>query len=158
MTFNLLIRLRAQLPIDTKIVIFSDSKIALSAAQSKRKPIMNPAITLALRASFHSLSRIFPVNLQWIRGHSGIGGNERVDTIAKRFARNSSSPIFTFSGDFPSTTLSSAWHSFPLTVAPLTLFCATRLRPEAGRPDELFTPRATGTCRFNDLDVKHSED
>ena len=74
------------LPSLTVAYVFSDSKIAIAAATSK-KPRSNVALSTAISQAFTELSRLIKVDLHWIRGHSRIGGNERVDRISKRYAQ-----------------------------------------------------------------------
>ena len=66
--------------------IFSDSKLALLAAVSRKRPLTNGPITRAVRLAFIAVSRILSIDLHWIRGHSKVGGNERVDRISKAYA------------------------------------------------------------------------
>ena len=54
-----------------------------------------------------------------MRGHATVGGNERVDALAKYFARNQPNLDFTFAPTFPSSISSSHWSYFPLFSAPL---------------------------------------
>ena len=70
----------------TSAFIFSDSKIAIAATVTK-KPKANAVLSKAISAMFTKLSMLLKVQLLWIRGHSCIGGNERVDRISKRFAK-----------------------------------------------------------------------
>ena len=66
--------------------IFCDSNLAINAATSKKIPLTNVPITRFLRLALEALNGVIKVGLKWIRGHSRIGGNERVDRISKRYA------------------------------------------------------------------------
>ena len=132
MLFLFLIRLCADHPGINNVFIFSDSKLAINAAISRNKPISNCSIILALRRLFCKLSACASVKLLWIRGHTAIGGNERVDLISKAFAR---SPVnidpFSFSGSFPSVCRSFFWDLFPLAGLPVSCFQSSYLRPQS---------------------------
>ena len=126
--------------------IFSDSKVALNAATSKKTPLSNGPITRALRLSYRSLSAKISLGLYWIRGHSHIGGNERADRISKSFACNN----FVIPPDtsFPSHSTRSPWgpgfHDFA--YIPLPLFINNLpLTP----PDSSLNSRNTPTRRSN---------
>ena len=84
-----------------RAVIFSDSQLALKAAAAKSRPLTNSELTKRLRKAYAALlntKRV--VELYWIPGHCNVGGNERVDKIAKSFLCNgvidniNSSPVF----------------------------------------------------------------
>jgi hypothetical protein len=104
-------------------VVFSDSKLALLAATSRKKSLTNTVIAAALKKAYINLVGVLPVELHWIHGHAGIGGNERVDTLSKRFAsrpNNDDTRPFT---DFAFTTSSSPWrYGYPLTGLPSSFF------------------------------------
>ena len=62
-------------------IVFTDSQYALGLATSNKPPVANARIVEALRKS-HSLAiSKFKISLHWIRGHTGIGGNERAEYI-----------------------------------------------------------------------------
>jgi len=93
MLLNHLIFLKKNiLPLMATAFIFSDSKIAIAAATS-RKPKSNVMLSLAISQAFSALARLMKVELHWIRGHSRIGGNERVDRISKRYAQIDSNTL-----------------------------------------------------------------
>ena len=114
-----------------KAVVFCDSKLALRAASSRRKPITNCSITRALRVAFQTVSKCFSMDLQWIRGHVDYGGNERVDRISKAFASSRlNKGAFDFDGDFTCQSRRSDWlHSYPLTDVPAICFISNLLHP-----------------------------
>ncbi len=66
--------------------IFSDSKIAISATTGSKSKT-NVDLCRAVRAAHSMFALVINVEIHWIRGHSRIGGNERVDRISKRYAR-----------------------------------------------------------------------
>ncbi len=86
MLFVELSKLVVRSPDITIAHIFCDSKLALLAAVSKKPHITNGSITRAVRIAFNALPPSLKVELHWIRGHSGVGGNERVDKISKAYA------------------------------------------------------------------------
>ena len=45
------------------------------------------ALIHAARSALAKARKLFSVELHWIRGHANVGGNERVDRLAKHFAR-----------------------------------------------------------------------
>ena len=69
------------------IFIFTDSLYASQSIISTKPPATNSAIILELRALYVSVTRLAPTSFHWIRGHCGAGGNERVDRIAKSYAK-----------------------------------------------------------------------
>ena len=74
MLFCYLLGFKHELSAICTIVIFSDSKLAISATLSRRRPITNVDITLALRRRYIELSTRFVINLQWIRGLAEMNG------------------------------------------------------------------------------------
>ena len=89
--------------------IFSDSKLAIAAASSK-KPTSNITLSLAVMRAHSDLSKLIKVELHWIRGHAGIGGNERVDRISKRFASiDNNSAKVSFDRQFRAHISQAAW-------------------------------------------------
>ena len=83
---HLLLLKTTSLPYITIAYIFCDSKIAISAASSN-KPKSNITLSKTVAAAFKSISALIRIELHWIRGHSRVGGNERVDRISKRYAQ-----------------------------------------------------------------------
>ena len=65
------------------IVIFSDSKSALQALETKKTP---PSCNINRQIDQLSTSYGAEVTLQWIPGHAGVPGNEMADKLAKRGA------------------------------------------------------------------------
>ena len=106
-------------------MIFSDSKLALNAAVSPRRPLTNPALVSELRKLYQVLKSKLNVALCWIPGHAGVGGNERVDRISKAFAlRDVTDPPH----PFVSVRRELPW-LFPLTETPAPIIYANFLRP-----------------------------
>lgn len=68
------------------VLLFTDSLYAIQVISSTKPPVAHTSTVLTLRASLAALLRLTPISLLWIRGHCEVGGNERVDRIAKRFA------------------------------------------------------------------------
>jgi len=66
----------------TKATIFTDSKYARGLLHSSKKPVSNSLIVNVLRSLYKLAASKFVVDVHWVRGHSSIGGNHRVDTIA----------------------------------------------------------------------------
>ena len=127
-------------------IIFSDSKFALNAVASKYQPLVYRDTVLRLRKVFNEVNKVCSVHIQWVRGHSYIGGNERADRIAKRYAAvlpASHSNVTDFNYSFHS-------HSFsffcPITDLPLSFFLS-RL------PEVL--PTSPGPRLLDVLDHKH---
>ena len=125
------------------VYIFSDSKLALNSATSKNRTVSNPEVTESLRNLYRESSKIASLHLHWIRGHSAIGGNERVDRISKNFASASSSIPLPFQGAFGSIMRASN-HTFniPLMDYPPSFFLK----------DILFPP-----SHHDELDFKHND-
>jgi len=120
-----IVKLRRVHPCIDTAVIFSDSKLALNAATSRKIPLTNGPITRALRKVFEfAVSVGISVNLHWIRGHSSIGGNERVDRLSKRYAAVSGNDkLIPFDGLFISHGATSSWFpGFPLSSLPVDVF------------------------------------
>lgn len=74
------------------VLLFTDSLYAIQVISSTKPPLAHASTVLALRTSLAALLRLTSISLHWIRGHSDVGGNERVDRIAKRFA-NAPAPV-----------------------------------------------------------------
>jgi ribonuclease HI len=65
------------------VIIKSDSQSAIQAIKqfNNSHPIVNE-----IKELIRSLSKNVIFNIQWVRGHTGIEGNERADTLAKEAA------------------------------------------------------------------------
>ncbi len=136
--FTRLVSLRSSHPTIKRAVVFCDSKLALRAAVSSKKPITNGPITRAVRAAFLTVSSVMEIDLQWIRGHVEYGGNERVDRISKAFASVANN-ILSHSVDasFPASATTRVWEAgFPLTGLPVGIFLQNLPTP----PPILFVP------------------
>jgi ribonuclease HI len=70
----------------SKAVIFCDSKYAIGLASSTKKPSSNFELVNLLRSVYRLASAAFHVSLHWVKGHSAVGGNHRVDCLSKFFA------------------------------------------------------------------------
>ena len=109
-------------------LIFTDSQYAKRAVEVKTAPTstVNKDLVLAARAALDAARSSFSVHIHWVRGHVAIGGNERVDRVAKHFARASvGSPAVLTPGFFALDYLSCShdWGpGFPLSSVPLALF------------------------------------
>ena len=114
-------------PLVTAVHVFSDSKLALGAVVSRKTPLTNGPITRAVRNTYQlALSKGLAISLHWIRGHSAVNGNERVDRVSKlyAFASGNTGPK-SFRETFTYDSTSSAWpHGFPLPGLPLKVFLA----------------------------------
>ena len=126
--------IKRRCPLISVAHIFSDSKLALNAAVSSRPPLTNGPITRAVRNSLAFVTSLgLVVSLHWVRGHSAINGNERVDQVSKRYASASGNTgTKPFSETFTYTNTSVAWpHGYPLTGLPLKVFLANLPAPPA---------------------------
>jgi hypothetical protein len=91
--------------------------------QSLRAPVTNRSIVLLLRSVFKKASSSFSIDLHWVRGHSSIGGNFRVDRIAKAFGKRSVvTPAFNFDSVSFEHCLSDWSFGFPLSALPSHIF------------------------------------
>jgi ribonuclease HI len=122
--FTRLVSLHRAHPRVKRAVVFCDSKLALRAAVSIKRPISNGPITRAVRAAFLTASRVMEIDLQWIRGHALYGGNERVDRISKTFASIANNNFMhTVDDSFPASVVTRVWeHGFPLIGLPVGVF------------------------------------
>ena len=59
------------------------------------------------------------VDLRWIPGHAGLGGDERMDQLSKSYATNTG---LVNSDNFTSNLSNNPWLIFPLSNVPLSLF------------------------------------
>lgn len=108
-------------------VIFSDSQYAIGLATSSKTPVANAQLVDALRKSHSTAISKFKVSLHWIRGHAGIGGNERADRISKHFSALNPLPPspLTMYRCHPEVFVSEWWPSYPLVGLPLDLYIKT---------------------------------
>jgi len=130
--------------------IFSDSKLALNATCSKHLPLVNRDATLLLRKIFREVNSSCSLYLKWVRGHSAIGGNERVDRIAKIFA---SAPLL------PNTPGPYTFHYFQH-YHPFSFFCPLVDLPVSFFIRNLPVPPSAGLVSrdpSDELDFKHSD-
>ena len=83
-------------------VIFCDSLFAINSASSTSVPKAHKPLVNALRAVYTATAALpCKIAIKWVKGHGGVGGNERVDRISKRYASlSSTSPPSTW---FPSS-------------------------------------------------------
>ena len=98
-------------PIHSNITIFSDSK---SLVESITNLTLNSKLLLEIWNKLQSLENVYNISLAWVKGHSGLQGNETADSIAKN-AISPTLPI-TFNSIAPSTQKSiykiEAWNIF----------------------------------------------
>ena len=149
--------------------IFSDSKLALLAATSGKKSLVNGPITRAVKIAYAYASSKLAIHLHWIRGHSAIGGNERVDRISKAYASAPNNDAkCSFKGSFQSHALTRKWpFGFPLISVPpkcFTMFLpmpANMSHSPVNDQEVLSEPSDSAECPasgFSDeLDEKHSD-
>ena len=101
--------------------IFSDSSYCIGLLHSSRKPSSNVRIVDFLRAIFAYASSKFKINLFWIKGHASVGGNVRVDSLSKHFAKlpKASGNDVTWPNKLAYSFLRSPWDfSVPLNLLP----------------------------------------
>ena len=106
-------------------VIFSDSQYALRFVASAKPAQTNKALVSCLRQAHTEACALFQVDFHWLRGHSCVGGNERVDLISKRFAKaNVPDPSVFKLADPPrfSTAVSEWRFGYPLYGVPVGSF------------------------------------
>jgi ribonuclease HI/exonuclease III len=103
------------------IFLFTDSLYASNAVTSRTLPVAHATSISSLRLLFSSVARLAPITLHWIRGHSGAGGNERVDKIAKRYAKLSPNSPLPPPVTFPAHKSVVPW-PFDICTAPLQAF------------------------------------
>ena len=145
----------------TGVLIFSDSKLAINAATGSRRPLTNIPIVLALRKAFSALlSAKLTVAFHWVPGHAGIGGNDRVDKIAKTFATSRVAFDLSSLAGFSSCVSRNPWPFFPLRTAPAHVFALNLPVPVSfSRPTTAGSPRVsfvdTGDSDSDHLDHKH---
>ena len=110
----------------TRALIFSDSAFAIQHVTSTKAPKTHHKLTLNTRKLYRLLCKKTTVEIHWIRGHVEVGGNTRVDTIAKRFAHGSKallSPLSFLDSFETFVSTHSIWApGFPLTGLPIHSF------------------------------------
>jgi ribonuclease HI len=99
--FDELIGVKAHRHSLVRAIVFSDSLLAINACTSARIPKINRSFIDNLRVSFIKLSALMEVKLQWVRGHSNHGGNERVDKVAKSCASLDTNISINSTSDWP---------------------------------------------------------
>ena len=108
-----------------KAIIFCDSRYALNLATSSKAPGSNKELVSSLRAVHSAALALFKIELNWVRGHASIGGNERVDLLSKRFAAKNSvkDPSFSLASLDRYVHILVPWaFGFPLSSVPPHLF------------------------------------
>jgi ribonuclease HI len=140
---------RTRYPRIDSAIVFSDSKLALNAAVTRKAPLTNGPIIRALRRAHDAvLAGGIKLTLQWIRGHASIGGNERVDKISKAYAGvpHNSTPT-PFRDNFSSHLTCSSWSpGFPLTALPSSVFLRNLPHPTSA-PSTPSAPTVLGVVR-----------
>ena len=117
-----LLRTHTVFPCPSRAIVFTDSLFASNAVTSKKVPATHAVTVFALRSLLADVVKLFPVTFHWIRGHSGAGGNERADRVAKVFALGSVGlPTLPSPTLFPGHKSCSDW-PFSLASAPLHAF------------------------------------
>ena len=131
-----------------RILIFSDSKLAINAATGSRRPLTNIPFVLELRKAFAALLSVkLSVALHWVPGHAGIGGNDRVDKIAKTFACSSAAFATNSLAGFASCVSRNPWPYFPIRAAPVHVFALNLPVPVSFRTDLcVLRPLTQRTC------------
>ena len=103
----------------SRVIVFSDSAFAIGVACSKKVAKTHRVLATATRAAFAKLAKLAPTQLHWVRGHASIGGNERVDHIAKHFAHLCAASLHSPSDGLPNyVTSRQPWDVFPLVNLP----------------------------------------
>ena len=132
------------------VYIFTDSLFASNAVVSSKKPASHAVLIKLIRALFAMVVKLVPTTFHWIRGHSGVGGNERVDRIAKLYAPLSAGVLSTpFS--FDTTVFKTDWHT-ELISSPFHLFLERLPNPVAATPTSHTLGTDTVVRRPNTLD------
>jgi ribonuclease HI len=111
----------------SKAIILCDSQYAIRQVTSAKKPITNTAFVNAGRKAMAKALAMFAVDIQWLKGHAQVGGNERADRLAKRAAQTNPGRC-TFD-DVPTLSAFSInlnpWpYGYPLNVLPSSCFLA----------------------------------
>lgn len=82
-----------QLPVYmAAVVIFCDSLYAISVIEGRWKASSHRSLILSVRESLETVRALTSVKLVWVKAHSTIGGNNRVDLLAKKYASSSLPP------------------------------------------------------------------
>lgn len=92
-----------------RIAIYTDSELACSLVCSSKRPRKNADLTVAVRRVYKRALAKHSIEILWVKGHSDVPGNSRVDKTAKRFAHSPGSLDL----DFPGQSLSSHWPHGP---------------------------------------------
>ena len=69
-----------------EVHIFTDSELVIKTMVSKRSPKKNSALILAVRDTLKRARDSHSVTIHWVKGHSDVAGNSRVDHLAKKYA------------------------------------------------------------------------
>ena len=77
----------------TKASVFTDSKYVIGILSSTKRSVVNVSLIDFLRAVHKQVTSCLQVAVYWIKGHSDLGGNNRVDSLSKYFASNNLSAI-----------------------------------------------------------------
>lgn len=104
----------------------------------RENPAAHAASVKAIRGIFSTVVKLVPTTFHWIRGHAGVGGNERVDRVAKIFAD--------FSIGIPAKPAPVVFDAVPFIVewpysilsTPLHLFLAKLPQPVPTLPTPVF--------------------
>ena len=145
--FSKLCSLKIVRPSLQRAVVFCDSKLALRVAASRKEPKTNVEVSQKTRGAFLAVSKLMSVELHWIRGHVGLGGNERVDRISKAFASTSENQARRATNfGYVSFCRCSVWSpSFPLVDLPLSCFLANLLVPGLSSDGFSFSSETSST-------------
>ena len=106
----------------SRAIIFSDSAYAIRQITSNKAPKTHIECSVDAHKLYLKLGKLFPIVIYWVRAHVNVGGNHRVDFIAKRFAQASVAslaPVTTI----PHASSTSVWGpGHPLLGLPLSCF------------------------------------
>lgn len=75
------------------VIVYSDCQVAIHLVTGVLKPSGLCRLVYRVRCLFSALSEHATVSLQWIRGHSGIHGNEVADKLAKAAIASTPHPL-----------------------------------------------------------------